>query len=116
MVQRSYGCPVEFGVDLLGGKWKLVILAHLKTGPKSYGELRRLIPAISDKMLTARLHDLTELSFAVRRAEGSRTSYALSDRGHALRPLLQALFDWGQLEASRRGVTIEPLHAEDPPG
>ena len=52
---RLYGCPVEFALDALGGKWKTVIIARIKQGPLRYSELRRLIPSLSDKMLTQRL-------------------------------------------------------------
>ncbi|MER9961250.1 helix-turn-helix transcriptional regulator [Mesorhizobium sp. M0045] len=48
---RLYGCPVEFALDALGGKWKTVILARIKEQPMRYSELRRLIPSLSDKML-----------------------------------------------------------------
>ncbi len=52
MREARYGCGVEFALSLLGGKWKTVLLAHLKERPRRYGELRVLVPAISDKMLT----------------------------------------------------------------
>ncbi|MER9076558.1 helix-turn-helix transcriptional regulator [Mesorhizobium sp. M0904] len=48
---RLYGCPVEFALDALGGKWKTVILARIKEQPMRYSDLRRLIPSLSDKML-----------------------------------------------------------------
>ncbi|MER8953131.1 helix-turn-helix transcriptional regulator [Mesorhizobium sp. M0833] len=48
---RPYGCPVEFALDALGGKWKTVILARIKEQPMRYSDLRRLIPSLSDKML-----------------------------------------------------------------
>ena len=53
--KRDFGCPVEFSIDLLSGKWKTVILSRLKLRPMRYGELRRDIPALSDKVLTERL-------------------------------------------------------------
>jgi len=49
--KRRYGCPVEFSIDLLSGKWKTVILSRLKLRPMRYGELREAIPALSDKVL-----------------------------------------------------------------
>ncbi|TIT84977.1 MAG: helix-turn-helix transcriptional regulator, partial [Mesorhizobium sp.] len=49
---RLYGCPVELALDALGGKWKTVILARIKERPLRYSELRRMIPSLSDKMLT----------------------------------------------------------------
>lgn len=49
---RLYGCPVELTLDLIGGKWKTVILARLKQAPMRYGELRRAVPGLADKMFT----------------------------------------------------------------
>src|SRR3979490_2053059 len=57
-MQKRYGCAVEIAVDVVGGKWRPVILAHLKEGVLRYGELRRLIPGLSEKMLVQRLREL----------------------------------------------------------
>ena len=98
---RAYGCPVEFALDVLGGKWKPVILARLKDAPLRYGELRRLIPGLSDKMLTQRLRDLEDGGLIVREHVGDGVRlYALSARGRTLRPLLQSLHDWGRASAA----------------
>ena len=101
---RIAGCGTEFAIDLLRGKWKAVILARLKDGPLRYGDLRRLIPGIADKVLTERLADLTELGFI--EAAGDRGAYRLSARGEAARPMLEALYAWGVDEARDRGVII----------
>jgi DNA-binding HxlR family transcriptional regulator len=106
-VPRSVGCPTELALELLGGKWMTVILARLKEGPLRYGELRRRIPRLSDKVLTQRLADLQERGLVTREAlagEGAR--YRLSPQAQALRPLLQQLYDWGAAQAGRLGVTI----------
>jgi DNA-binding HxlR family transcriptional regulator len=55
---KRFGCPVELSLELLGGKWKPVILARLKERPHRYSELRKLIPNLSTKMLSQRLRDL----------------------------------------------------------
>ena len=115
-VPRTVDCPTELALELLGGKWKTVILARLKDGPLRYGELRRLIPRVSDKMLTQRLADLEERGLVVREAkEGDAARYRLTLQAQALRPLLQQLYDWGQVQAQRLGVTVttrEEDHAE----
>jgi DNA-binding HxlR family transcriptional regulator len=102
---RIYSCHVELALDLLGGKWKPVILAHLKDGPLRYGELRaRLRPHLSEKMLTQRLGDMEAQGMIARRKQGRRGSpatYRLTPRGEALRPALQALHDWAA------GVAVE---------
>ncbi|MFT3768152.1 MAG: helix-turn-helix domain-containing protein [Minicystis sp.] len=107
---RTFACPVELTMEILGGKWKTVLLAHLKGGPLRYGELRRRTPALSDKMLTARLHDLEELGLVTRDAgrRGAPVSYALTARGRSLGPLLQALYDWGQEVAGEVGARLLP--------
>jgi DNA-binding HxlR family transcriptional regulator len=102
---KTTGCPVELAIDLLRGKWKPVILARLKNGPMRYGELRRLIPAITDKILTEKLSDLRQLGF-VEAIEGDRGAYRLTDRGEQARPMLEALFAWGEAQAGVFGVVI----------
>jgi len=97
---KSFGCPVELSLELLGGKWKPVILAHLKEGPLRYGELRRLITRLSDKVLTERLADLQRQKLVVREGGQGAGTYRLSPRGESLRPLLQSLYDWGAAQAS----------------
>ena len=99
--RKVYGCPVELSLSLLGGKWKTVILARLEESPMRYGELRRSIPELSDKVLTERLRDLREQGWI----EPKDGHYRLTARGESARPLLRALCDWGK--------SIAPeMHAE----
>jgi DNA-binding HxlR family transcriptional regulator len=108
--QPVYGCPVDVPVSVVGGKWKLVILFYLLQQPRRTGELRRLIPAITQKMLTQQLRELE--------ADGlvSRTVYdqvppkvvydvQLAERAR-LGDLLQALCDWGLYWSGRTGARI----------
>ncbi|MGY2048306.1 winged helix-turn-helix transcriptional regulator [Methylobacterium sp. JK268] len=107
-LKARYGCPVELSLAILGGKWKVVILALLKDGPLRYGELRALVPGLSDKMLSERLRDLHAVGLvAVASAEEERRAYALTARGESLRPVLQALYDWGTDAAAIDGIAIE---------
>ena len=102
---RLYGCPVELALDLLGGKWKTVILARLKEGPGRYSELRRMIPALSDKMLSQRLNDLVEIGFVhLEVGADGKERYGLTDVGRNLAGTLQALHDWGKAQGSAAGV------------
>ena len=105
---KTFGCPVELSLELLGGKWKAVILARLKDGPLRYGELRRLIPQLSDKVLTERLADLQTLGLIAPGGEKRGSGYCLSARGESLRPILQALYDWGETQACEFNVTVGP--------
>ena len=103
-VSKIYGCPVELALDMIGGKWKTVIVARLKQGPMRYGELRRVIPNLSDKVLTERLRDLEARGLVIHGADGR---YALTERGLSLAPALQALFDWGTIIAPGVGAKIK---------
>ena len=108
--KRKYGCPVEFSIDLLSGKWKTVILSRLKVRPMRYGELRHEIPSLSDKILTERLRDLCAAGFVRQERSGSASRYCLTKRGEMLSPMLQALYDWGRHNADSFGVRF--LEAE----
>jgi DNA-binding HxlR family transcriptional regulator len=104
-LRSRYACGVELALDVLGGKWKPVILARLKEAPLRYGELRRRIPNLSDKMLSERLRDLETQGLIGRDAAGV---YALTPRGESLRPALQALYDWGVASAAELKVQVAP--------
>lgn len=84
-------CPVERALTVLGPKWRVVILARIKEGAQRYADLRRLIPRMSEKMLTQRLRELAEDGLIERR-DGK---YELTRRGESARGVLQALYDWG---------------------
>jgi DNA-binding HxlR family transcriptional regulator len=109
-VTKSYHCPVELAVDLVGGTWRPVILSHLKEGVHRYGELRRRMPGISEKMLAQRLRELAGAGL-IERVERKATKpahveYHLTDEGRSLAPVLQALYDWGLARAARTGTPI----------
>ena len=104
----TFGCPVELSLELLGGKWKPVILARLKQGPMRYSDLRRQIPALSDKMLTQRLSDLKAAGLVEQSGDAGAGPYRLSARGETLKPVLQALYDWGRDQAAVLPVRVDP--------
>lgn len=109
---KRYHCPVELAVDVVGGTWRPVILSHLKEGVYRYGELRRRLPGISEKMLVQRLRELTDAGLVERKALSSKPAhveYRLTEEGLSLVPVLQALYDWGIKRAERTGVEISPL-------
>src|SRR5258708_27483524 len=93
---HSVGGPGELSLRLLSGKWKPVILARLKDQPLRYGDLRRLVPRLSDKVLTQRLADLQAQGLIVREESGAGVGlYKLTEQGQTLRPLLRSLYEWG---------------------
>ena len=109
---KRYHCPVELAVDVVGGTWRPVILSHLKEGVHRYGELRRRMPGITEKMLVQRLRELVAAGL-VERIEQSvkpaHVEYRLTAEGESLVPVLRALYDWGVDRAARTNTTIEPV-------
>jgi len=101
-----YGCPVELALELIGGKWKTVILARLKESSMRYGELRRAIPGLADKVLTQRLRDLEEKGFIERSRGGTQDAvrYRLTSYGRSLAPALEALYAWGDAAGRKTGA------------
>ncbi|MGK6320295.1 winged helix-turn-helix transcriptional regulator [Sphingomonas sp. DT-204] len=111
-LKSSYGCPVELALEFVGGKWKTVVLAWLKEEPQRYGDLRGRIEGISDKVLTERLKELEQLGLIQKKPSATGDSslvYCLSDRGESLRPVLDALYHWGNAIAQELPTTIKPL-------
>ncbi|GAB3483207.1 winged helix-turn-helix transcriptional regulator [Amycolatopsis cihanbeyliensis] len=106
-------CPVEVALEVLGGKWKLVIVEHLRGGTHRFGELRRSMPRITQRMLTRQLREL-ETDGLVRRTVypevPPKVEYALTDLGHSLEPIVARLRRWGERYA------VEPLGSLPGPG
>ena len=99
----DFNCPTEFALAVLGGKWKTIILAYLSERPCHYGELRQLLPGLSDKVLTERLKDLQQSGLVARSkvaVSKSRLPYTLTDRGATLTPILTDLYAWGSVRSS----------------
>ena len=96
---------VRAALQVLDGKWTLAILWQLKEGPQRYGDLRRAIPAISDKVLTQHLRELERDGLVVRvviDAKPPQVSYCFSDYGRTLIPLIQGLCAWGEQHVRRQ--------------
>ncbi|MFE0027317.1 winged helix-turn-helix transcriptional regulator [Amycolatopsis sp. NPDC059021] len=111
---KRYYCAVEVAVDVIGGKWKPVILAHLKEGVHRYGELRRRMPGVSEKMLTQQLRELASDGLVRRESLGGKVphvEYRLTEDGEALGPALSALFAWGERRAAAAGIVFEQAPA-----
>ncbi|WP_446219886.1 winged helix-turn-helix transcriptional regulator [Micromonospora sp. IBHARD004] len=109
---------MELAVDVIGGKWRPVILAHLKEGVHRYGELRRRMPGVSEKMLTQRLRELEADGLVVRhdhKTTPPHVEYRLTEEGLSLVPVLQALYDWGAARAARTGTAIDEPTRPDLP-
>lgn len=92
-------CPVETTLTLIGSKWKVLILRDLLGGTKRFGELKKSIGGVSQKVLTAQLRDMEASGLLTRRVYAEvppRVEYTLTDLGQSLRPILEAMSSWGE--------------------
>lgn len=94
----DFGCPVEACVEVIGGKWKGVILFHLLSGTKRFNELARLMPAVTQRMLTRQLRELESDRVVERKVYPEvppKVEYSLTEFGWTLEPILKTLQAWG---------------------
>ena len=99
-------CPVKLTADIIGGKWKPLILYYLKLGPQRYGELKRLTGGVTKKMLTQQIRELERDDIVRRKVLPGgtlRVEYSLTDHGETLRSVLEAMAEWGLAHRGRHG-------------
>lgn len=99
------GCPVEASLEVIGGKWKGAILYHLLDGTMRFNELKRLMPDVTQRMLTRQLRELEQhglVSRTVYPEVPPRVEYAMTDYGKTLTPVVKALHSWGQQHLKRQ--------------
>jgi len=92
-------CSVEVALDIIGGKWKGVVLYHLLSGTKRFNELKRLIPSVTQRMLTKQLRQLEEdgiINRIVYAVVPPKVEYSLTETGRLLEPLLNGLRELGR--------------------
>lgn len=109
-------CPVETTLRLIGGKYKSLILWHLLGGTKRHGELQKLIPQTTPKMLTQQLRELERdgmLNREVFPVVPPKVEYSLTDRGRSLKPILIAMYDWGTDIMKENGQDISCTMVRD---
>jgi DNA-binding HxlR family transcriptional regulator len=102
------GCPVELTLDLIGGKWKGVIVYHLLDTTMRFNELRRKLPTATQRMLTRQLRELEEYGLVCREVFPQvppRVDYSLSEEGRSLAPIILAMHDWGMQRLERKQET-----------
>lgn len=106
----QYGCPMEATLDIIGGKWKGVILYHLLDGEKRFGELRRLLPRVTQRMLTLQLRELEEAGVVHREIYKQippKVEYSLTEFGRSLEPIIALMCGWGDQYISRHASPSE---------
>lgn len=92
-------CPVETTLTLIGSKWKVLILRDLIEGKKRFGELKRSVGSVSQKVLTAQLREMEADGLVIRTVYAEvppRVEYELSELGMTLKPILDSLWTWGE--------------------
>lgn len=92
-------CPVETTLTLISDKWKVLILRDLLTGTKRFGELKKSIGHVSQKVLTAQLREMENNGLLSRKVYAEvppRVEYSLTDLGYSLKPILDAMKNWGE--------------------
>lgn len=92
-------CPVETTLTLIGDKWKVLILRDLLNGTMRFGELKRSVGNVSQKVLTAQLRAMEESGLLTRTVYAEvppRVEYTLTETGYSLKPVLDAMWSWGE--------------------
>ncbi len=92
-------CPVETTLMLIGSKWKVLILRDLDSGKMRFGELKKSIGSVSQKVLTAQLREMEADGLVIRTVYAEvppRVEYELSELGMTLRPVIKSLWSWGE--------------------
>lgn len=99
MEQALPACPVETTLLLIGDKWKVLILRDLMNGTMRFGELKKSIGSVSQKVLTAQLRDMEAKGLLTRKVYAEvppRVEYTLTEAGYSLQPVLTSMTEWGQ--------------------
>ncbi|MBS5546081.1 MAG: helix-turn-helix transcriptional regulator [Lachnospiraceae bacterium] len=99
-------CPVETTLMLIGDKWTVLILRDLMPGTKRFGELKKSVGNVSQKVLTSQLRDMEANGLVTRQVYAEvppRVEYSLTDLGRSLKPILDAMWTWGEEYKERNG-------------
>ncbi|MGH3333615.1 MAG: winged helix-turn-helix transcriptional regulator [Nocardioidaceae bacterium] len=88
-------CPVAKAMELLDERWTMLVVRELVSGTEHFNELRRGLPRMSPTLLSRRLHQLTRAGIVERHVEGNDVRYVVTQAGHELRPVVEALGAWG---------------------
>lgn len=104
-IEMQEVCPVTFTLGKIGGRWKPLILYHLQEKPLRYGELKKVIPGITEKMFIQQLKELEKDLLVNRRVVNivpPQVTYSLSKTGSSLTPILNEMSSWGKQHQKRK--------------
>ena len=105
-------CGVETTIAIVGGKWKPMVLYALLSGPRRFGELTRLIPEITQRMLTLQLRELEEdgvIAREVYKQVPPKVEYSLTPLGRTIEPILSFMQQWGEHYANMRATSVRSI-------
>jgi DNA-binding HxlR family transcriptional regulator len=94
-----YFCPVDLTLSVIGGRWKSLVFWNLRTGTKRYGELKKILIGINDKMLTQVLRELEQNGIVARQVYEKvppKVEYTLTKEGESLLPVMKLMSEWGE--------------------
>lgn len=100
-IDNPLNCPIVRSLNIIGGKWKPMVLHMLSSGPLRFGELKSKIPPVSQKVLTQQLRELEHDGVINRKTYPvvpPKVEYSLSEKGSTLIPVLDSLYEWGENE------------------
>lgn len=110
-IKPGYSCLLTLAMDLAGGKWKMVILWHLRDTTLRFNELKRILDGITQKMLTQQLRELEEVGLISRMVYPvvpPKVEYSLTEEGSSIIPALNMLCQWSSAYAAARDIAYAP--------
>lgn len=115
---KEYSCPIEVSMNLIAGKWKLLIMWHLRNKTRRFGELQKKIPNVTQKMLTQQLRELEAdglINREVYPVVPPKVEYSLTPFGESFKPVLNMMLVWGHEYACKFGDVDYELTTEIEP-
>ncbi len=118
MLEEQFRCPVEATLQVIGGKWKPLILFYLLQGTQRFSQLKKHLPQVTQQMLTLQLRELERDGIVHRQVYAEvppKVEYSLTATGRSLEPVLLLMLEWGQKymqQAEQRADQVFTAHAE----
>lgn len=115
-MSKMYNCPVEVTLDVMGGKWKTVILRYLSKQTLRYSQLQQRMPKITQRILTLQLKELEQDGLIQRSVYDERirrVEYSLTEYGRSVEPILELMCEWGKRRMREFDLQVTSLEALD---